>query len=97
MIERGGGASLALKAFERRGIAGEIFGEKLERDHAAEASVFGAKDLAHAACAEGLNDFVMRYGFANHVRKHRKQLAGGSQAAGNGRNERERRLTKIVK
>ena len=59
MIESGNGAGFALKSFEGGGIVGEIAGEKFEGDEAAEANVFGAENLAHAAAAEGLDDFIV--------------------------------------
>ncbi len=52
MIEGGGGAGFAEKAFERLRIAVGVFGEKFEGDAAAELGVFGFVDDAHAAFAE---------------------------------------------
>jgi hypothetical protein len=56
--ERGERLGLALEAREHRGIASERGGEDLERDVAIELEVARAVDLAHAAGADGRDDFV---------------------------------------
>src|SRR5579872_1070112 len=66
MIEGGGGAGFALKTLQSLGIARQVLGEKLERDHAAEASVFRLVDHTHAAATELFQDVVMRNRFAQH-------------------------------
>src|SRR5580698_4365037 len=40
VIQRGGGASFAAKAFERSGIRGDVVGQKFERNETAERQVF---------------------------------------------------------
>jgi hypothetical protein len=59
MVERGCGASLALKAFESQGIAHQVASEKLQGYGAAQASIFGTKHLPHAAAAERFNDSIV--------------------------------------
>ncbi len=59
MVECGNGASLALEALYRDGVAGELFGEKLQRDGAAQTNVFGLVDDTHAASTEDRKDPVM--------------------------------------
>ena len=44
---------LALEPREPIGVGGEVLGQQLERDLAAQLRVRGAVDLAHAAGAEG--------------------------------------------
>ncbi len=52
MVERRGGARLALEARQRLLVAGDIFGQELERHHAAELGVLGLVDHAHAPAAQ---------------------------------------------
>jgi hypothetical protein len=59
MIQGGRGAGFALKTFERRRIFGEVGRQEFESDLAAETRVFGSKNLAHAAAAQGVDDPVM--------------------------------------
>ena len=66
VVERRGDARLAAEAVERFGVGGEIGGQELQRDLAAEADVLGAVDHAHAAGAEPLENLVMGDNGANH-------------------------------
>ena len=66
VIEGGGGARFALETFESLRVAGEIFGEKFQRDETAELGVFGFVDDAHSAAAEFFEDAVMGDGLADH-------------------------------
>ena len=59
MVQRRGGASLALEALERRRVLGQLGGQELERDAAAEARVLGFVDDAHPAASEPAHDRVM--------------------------------------
>ena len=45
---------------------GDVFGEELEGDEAAELDVFGLVDHAHAAAAEFFEDAIVRDGLADH-------------------------------
>src|SRR5579859_4413485 len=67
MVQGGGGAGLALKALERLRIARKIFRKKFERDVAAQASVLGLVNDAHAACAQLGENAVVRDGLADHA------------------------------
>jgi len=62
MVERGSGTSLAAEAFEGSRVLRQIIGQKLERDVAAEAEVFGFVDHTHAAPAEFLQETVVGNG-----------------------------------
>ncbi len=57
----------ALEAGVDFGIFGVPGRQELERDFAVEFGVFGEVDFPHAACAELFEDFVVRYGLANHI------------------------------
>ena len=65
MVQRGGGAGFALKAFECLRIVGDVIGKKFEGDEAAELGVFGFVDDAHSAAAEFFDDAVMRDGLSD--------------------------------
>src|SRR5947209_19021612 len=52
VVQRGGGARLALEALERLAITGEVVGEKFQGDEAPEPGVFGLVHHAHAAATE---------------------------------------------
>ena len=65
MVQRGSGAGLAAKAFERLRIVRDIVRKKFQSDEAAERSVFGFVDDAHAAAAEFFDNAVMRDGLAD--------------------------------
>src|SRR5262249_39975950 len=58
MRERGDGARLPLEPFERRGVAGEIRGQDLDRHLAPEARIARPVDLAHSSRAERREDLV---------------------------------------
>ena len=58
MLQRGNGFGLALHALLQFRVSGEMRRQNLDGDGAVEASVLGAIDLAHAACAERREDFV---------------------------------------
>src|SRR4029077_15659402 len=66
MIERRGGASLPLEAFQRRGIGAEISWKKLKRYVAAERFVFSLIDDAHATRTQFSDDAIVRDGLADH-------------------------------
>ena len=59
MVQRRGGARLALEALERLRVARQLARQELERDLAAEARVLGAVDDTHAAAAEPVEDAVV--------------------------------------
>ena len=59
MVEGGDGAGFALEAGEPIGIARQLGGQHLERDVAAELRIGGAIHLAHAACAELVENSVV--------------------------------------
>ena len=52
MVQARGGAGLVGESREPLGVAGERFGQHLQRDGAVELDVLGAIDLAHAAASE---------------------------------------------
>jgi hypothetical protein len=58
VVERGDRLRLALEARAHLGIGGEVLGQHLDRDVAAEAGVRGTEHLAHAARAERGGDLV---------------------------------------
>lgn len=58
MVERGKDLSFALESCEPIGIGGEQFRQHLQCDLALELRVLGAIDLAHAARANEVDDFV---------------------------------------
>lgn len=66
MIERAGGAGLALEPFERGGVCGEIGREKLQRDETIELQVLRFVSLSHAAGAQRADDVVVQDGPADH-------------------------------
>ena len=65
MIQRGGGASLALEPAQRLPVASQIVRQELERDEATEPGVLRFVDHAHAAAAELLDDAVVGEGLAD--------------------------------
>ena len=66
VVERRGGARLALEALERGRVLRHLRGQELQRDVAAELRVLGLVDDAHAAAAELRSDPVVRDGLADH-------------------------------
>jgi hypothetical protein len=65
MVERGGGAGLAAKAFECLRVASHIVRQEFEGYEASEFGIFGFIDDAHASAAELLDDAVVRDGAAD--------------------------------
>ena len=68
MVQRGQHLGLPLKAPHPLPVGGELFGQDLERDLAAELGVCGAVDLAHPAGAKFAGDAVMGNGGVDHLR-----------------------------
>ena len=66
MIQRRGGAGLALEPFDSAGIPRQFFGEEFQRDGASEPRVFGQVDHSHATLTQFLQDAVVRDGLADH-------------------------------
>jgi hypothetical protein len=66
MIERGQHLRLAREARHPRRVAGEIFGDQLDRDFASELAVGGAIHLAHGALTELGRDAIVRDRFRSH-------------------------------
>ena len=66
MVQGGGCLCFALKTGQGLRVLGNIIGQKLQRDEAAEAWVLGLVDHTHAAAAEFLDDAVVRDGLADH-------------------------------
>src|SRR5258708_37749087 len=82
MIEGGGGAGFAEKAFERLRIAARVFGEEFQRDAPAELGVFGFVDDTHTAAAKLAEDAVVGDGFVEHGREvNRGGQAGGAMGS----------------
>src|SRR5690348_2305248 len=93
MIERGSGAGLTAKAFERVGVADQFVREEFEGDEAAEIDIFGFVDHSHAAAADFLNDPIVGDGLADQLAapfvwvslaKDGRWHGRGSQCAGQG-------------
>src|SRR5262249_40575247 len=57
---------LALKSLQRRRIACQLLGQKLQRHLPAESRVFGAIYLPHPSGPEGLDNSIVRDRFADH-------------------------------
>jgi hypothetical protein len=66
LVERGGGAGLALEAINGLRIAGEFRREKFEGYEAAKLGVLCLIDHAHPASPEFIDDAVMRDGAPDH-------------------------------
>ena len=60
MIQGGSGARFAAETFEGLRIAGNVFGQKFQGDEAAEFSVLGLVNNAHAPAAQFFEDAIMR-------------------------------------
>jgi hypothetical protein len=69
MIERGDGASLALKASQAFGIAGHVWRQDLERHVAAKLGVRGAILLSHSSSADRGFDPVMSKRAADQIKR----------------------------
>ena len=63
MVQRRGGTRFALEALERRSVLGELRGQELQRDAAAEARVLRLVHDAHPAASEAAHDRVMGNAF----------------------------------
>ena len=66
MVQRGRGASLALKTLERRRIRTEFRRKKLQGHAAAERRILGLEDHTHPAAAQLLQNAVVRNRLADH-------------------------------
>ncbi len=80
VVERTGGAGLALEALESRMVGGDVVGQEFQRDGAAELGVLGLVNDAHPAAAEPFGNAVMGYGFTDEriVCGHWEGMLGGS-------------------
>jgi hypothetical protein len=67
VIQRRGGAGLALKAFQRLLVSGVIIGKELQSDKPAEPRIFGFEDHTHAAASELFEHVVVGNGPAGHA------------------------------
>ena len=67
MVQRGGSLGFALEAAECLRVFGNVVGQKLKGDEAAEVYVLSFINHTHAAAAEFLDDAVVRDGLADHV------------------------------
>ena len=65
VIERRGGARLALEALEQLAVLGHLRRKKLQRDAAAELGVLGFVHHAHATRAQFVENLVMQEGLAD--------------------------------
>src|ERR1700722_286340 len=74
MVESGGGAGFTAETLEGLRVAGKLVGQEFESDEAAEFSVLGFVDHAHAAAAELFHDAVVGDGLVDHV----ESVAAGS-------------------
>src|SRR5690242_822047 len=59
VIQGGSSTSFPLKALDRQMVSGNLFGEELHRDHAAQLDVLGLIDDAHPAAAELFQNAIM--------------------------------------
>ena len=59
MVQLGEHLGLAPETRQAFGVGGELGGQDLQGDVAAQLGVLGAEDLAHAAGADLFDDFVM--------------------------------------
>jgi hypothetical protein len=66
MAQRGRSSRLTPEAFQRMRIARQFVGQKFQRDEAAQLSVFGFVNHAHAPAAELFKHAVARHGLACH-------------------------------
>jgi hypothetical protein len=80
-VERRCRHGLALKAKQHMRVVGNIFGQELQCDKAAQLQVFGFVHHAHAAPAELLGDAVVRDGLADHWRESYVRETGESMTA----------------
>jgi hypothetical protein len=78
MVQAGGRVGFANEAVDGRTIAGQTFGDELDRHLTIEPRVSGAVHLAHSARAERIHDLIrpeFRTGGQNHV--HTRRVAAG--------------------
>jgi hypothetical protein len=66
MVQCRSGFGFAPKTFQRLRIARQIVRQKLKRDEASQAGIFGPVDHTHPATPELLDDAVVRDGLADH-------------------------------
>jgi hypothetical protein len=66
VVQRRGGARLALEAFERVLIARKLFRQELQRHLPAELQIFGLVNDTHPPAPELFENAIMRDGFASH-------------------------------
>src|SRR6201999_2872195 len=80
LVERRGGAGFTLKPLDCNRISGELFGEELEGDRAAEFNVLRPVDDTHSAAAQNFKHPITRDSFANQggTGDDRRTLAYGS-------------------
>ena len=71
VVQRRGGARLALEAFRGQRVGGGRLGQELYRDMAAEPEVLGAVHDAHAAGTQPINHAVMRNNGTDHLEPNR--------------------------
>src|SRR5579864_1189832 len=86
MVQRRCRFRLALEAAERLGFGGEIIGQELQRDVAAQFQVFGFIDHSHSAPTDLAQDTVMADGLSCRLewRRHGRNVRtarGASQIA----------------
>ena len=67
VIQRGGCARFAAKAFNGLRIAGKLLGKKFQPDKSPKFEILGLVDHTHTAAAELLDDSVMGNRLADHV------------------------------
>ena len=74
MIQRRGGARLALESLQGLVIVRKTFGQKLERHHPAEPGVLGLIHDTHPAATELLENATVGNRFADHGSRSRRHL-----------------------
>ena len=67
MVQCGRSLGFALKSSQDLGVAGDFFGEELQRDETMEAGVFSFVNDSHPATAEFFDDSVVRDSLTNHA------------------------------
>jgi hypothetical protein len=71
MVQRRCGLRLALKAFQREFVLGQIFRQEFQRDKAPQLNVLSFVDYAHSSAAQFFQDAVVADGSANVGRSFR--------------------------
>ena len=74
VVQGGSGAGFALKTIERETVTGHFGRKKLQRDVAAETSVFGLVNHAHTATTQFFNDAIVRDGLSKHGLSARRRV-----------------------